>query len=65
MSNGGGSIVGLSGVGNIGNISTVGISNVVVDVLGSAIGKSNRVRSGGGISISVFFGIEVGSAVVV
>merc|ERR1719312_2136253 len=39
-------------IGDLSNISAVGISSVVVDNLGSAIRKSNSVGSRGGISIS-------------
>jgi len=54
-----------SSVLDISNISTVGISNLVVDSLESAIRKSNRVRSSGGISITVLSSIELGSRVVI
>ena len=59
------SILGLSRVGNISNISTVGISNLVVDSLDSAIRKSNRVGSRGGISIPVLSMVEVSSRVII
>jgi len=54
-----------SSVLDISNISAVGISNLVVDSLESAIRKSNRVRSSGGISITVLSSIELGSRVVI
>ena len=54
-----------SSVLDISNISTVAISNLVVDSLESAIRKSNRVRSSGGISITVLSSIELGSRVVI
>merc|ERR1719312_2362151 len=54
-----------SSVLDISYISTVGISNLVVDSLESAIRKSNRVRSSGSISITVLSGIELGSRVVI
>ena len=57
--------MGFSRVLDISNISTVAISNIVVHSLGSAIRKSNRVGSSGGISITILLGIEVGSAVVI
>ena len=59
------SILGLSRVGNISNISTVSISNLVVDSLDSAIRKSNRVGSRGGISIPVLTMVEVSSRVII
>merc|ERR1719369_2335898 len=58
-------IMGLSRVLDISNIATVGIINLVVDSLSSAIRKSNRVGSGGGIAISVLSSLEVGSRVVI
>ena len=59
------SILGLSGVGNISNISTVSISNLVVDSLDSAIRKSNRVGSRSGISIPVLTMVEGSSRVII
>merc|ERR1712180_391554 len=59
------SIGGNSFVGDLSNISTVGISSVVADNLGSAIGKSYSVGSSGGISISALILIKVGSTVVI
>ena len=59
------SILGLSRVGNISNISTVSISNLVVDSLDSTIRKSNRVGSRGGISIPVLTMVEVSSRVII
>ena len=59
------SILGLSRVGNISNISTVSISNLVVDSLDSAIRKSNRVGSRGGISIPVLTMVEGSSRVII
>ena len=59
------SILGLSRVGNISNISTVGISNLVVDSLDSTIRKSNRVGSRGGISIPALTMVEGSSRVII
>ena len=59
------SILGLSGVGDISNITAVSISNIVVDSLDSAVRKSNRVGSSGGISITVLSSIELRSRVVI
>ena len=59
------SILGLSRVGNISNISTVSISNLVVDSLDSAIRKSNRIGSRGGISIPVLTMAEGSSRVII
>merc|ERR1712055_245236 len=59
------SVVGDSLVGDIGNIATVGISNVVVDHLGPAIGKSHSVGSTGGITIPLLILTKVGSTVVI
>ena len=50
---------------DISNIATVFISNIVVDRLDSAIRKSNRVGSMGGIAITAFTSIEMGSRVVI
>merc|ERR1719244_763034 len=50
---------------DISNISTIGIINLVVDCLDSAIRKSNRVGSSGGISITVLSSMELGSRVVI
>jgi len=58
-------ILRFSRVGNISNISTVGIIYFVVDSLKSTIRKSNRVRSTGGITISVLSSLEVSSRVVI
>ena len=54
-----------SSVLDISNISTIGIINLVVDSLDSAIRKSNRVGSRGSISISILSSLEVGSRVVI
>jgi len=54
-----------SSVLDISNISTIGIINLVVDSLDPAIGKSNRVGSSGGISITVLSSMELGSRVVI
>ena len=52
-------------VGNIGDISVVVVGGVL-DVLGSAVGKSNRVRSGNGtVGISGLSGIEGGLGVII
>ena len=58
-------VLGLSRVGNISNISTVSISNLVVDSLDPAIRKSNRVGSRGGISIPVLTMAKGSSRVVI
>ena len=58
-------LLGLSRVGNISNISTVSISNLVVDSLDPAIRKSNRVGSRGGISIPVLTMAKGSSRVVI
>merc|ERR1711970_1262900 len=50
---------------DISNIATVFISNIVVDRLNSAIRKGNRVGSMGGIAITAFTSIEMGSRVVI
>merc|ERR1719385_537350 len=59
------SVGGNSLIGDLSNISTVGISGVVVDNLGSAIRKSNSVGSRGGVSISALLLIKASSAVVI
>merc|ERR1719223_27793 len=61
----GSSIVGLSRVLNISNISAVGISNLVVDGLGPAVREGYLVGSGGGVSITVLPGAELGARVVI
>ena len=52
-------------IGDLSNISTVSISSVVADNLGSAIRKSNSVGSRGCISISVLCLIVLSSAVII
>ena len=59
------SILGHSRVLNISNITTVGISNLVVDSLGPAVRKGNLVGSRCSITITVLPSIEVGSRVVI
>ena len=59
------SILGLSRVSNISNISTISISYLVVDSLDSAIRKSNRVGSRGGISIPALTMVEGSSRVII
>jgi len=61
----GGSILGLARVRHISDISTISISNLVVNSLESAIRKSNRVGSAGGITISVLTSIKVATRVVI
>jgi len=61
----GSSILGLARVRHISDISTISISNLVVNSLESAIRKSNRVGSAGGITISVLTSIEVATRVVI
>ena len=58
-------VVSLTFVFNISNISSVGISNRVGHNLGTAIGKSDTVFTVGGISITVFVGLEVSVCVVI
>merc|ERR1711962_1655245 len=58
-------VSGRSSVLDISNISTIGIINLVVNSLLSAIRKSNRVRSSGSISITVLSSLEVGYRVVI
>jgi len=61
----GGSILSLARVRHISDISTISISNLVVNSLESAIRKSNRVGSAGGITISVLTSVEVATRVVI
>jgi len=61
----GSSILGLARVRHISDISTISISNLVVNSLESAIRKSNRVGSAGGITISVLTSVEVATRVVI
>merc|ERR1712055_1057179 len=58
-------IMSLTRVLDISNIATVGIINLVVDSLSSAIRQGNRVGSRGSIAISVLSSLEVGSRVVI
>merc|ERR1719290_246918 len=58
-------IMSLTRVLDISNITTIGIIHFVVDSLGSAIRKSNRVGSRGSISIPILSSLEVGSRVVI
>ena len=62
---GSGGVLGLAGVGHISNITAVGVGNLVVDSLQSAVGKGDAVRAGGGVPVSVLSGLEVGARVVV
>ena len=59
------SIVGNSLIGDISNITTVGISDVVVDHLGPAVRKSHSVRSTGGVTIPLLILAKLGSTVVI
>jgi hypothetical protein len=64
----GGLVLGVSGlsfVRHISNIARVGIGNIVVDNLGPAVGKSNAVRTSGGIPVSALIRGKAGTAVVV
>ena len=54
---GGLGVVSFTGVGNIGNVATVTISNVVGHSLQTAVGKSYGVASLGRISITRLIGI--------
>jgi hypothetical protein len=58
-------VSGLSLVGHISNIARVGISNIVVDDLGPAVGKGNAVGTTGGIAVPALIRSKVGTAVVV
>ena len=58
-------VLSFTGVGNIGDVTTVTISNVVGHSLKTAVGESHGVASLGRISITRLIGIEVGSTVVV
>merc|ERR1719244_1440968 len=59
------SVMGNAFIGDISNIATVGIGNVVVDHLGSAVRESNSVGSRSGVAISLFILAELGSAVII
>ena len=50
---------------DVGNISTISISYVVGDNLGTAIGKGDTVFTVGGISVTGFVGLEVGVSIIV
>ena len=65
VGSGSGGVLCLAGVGHISNISAVGIVNLVVDSLSSAVGKSDTVGAGGGVAVSVLSGLEVGTGVIV
>ena len=54
-----------SGVGDISDVSRVGIGNVVGDGLDATIGKSDTVLSVGGVAVAVLVGGEVDSVVLV
>ena len=60
-----GSIVGLTLISDISNISRVFISNLVGDNLGTAIGKIYTVFSIGSITITVFVLFKVGTRIVI
>merc|ERR1719228_2534060 len=59
------SVVGNSLIADISNISTEGISNVVVDHLGPAVRKSHSVGSTGGVAVSLLILTKLGSTVVI
>merc|ERR1719308_622562 len=59
------SVVGNSLIGDISNITTVGISNIVVDHLGPAVRKSYSIGSTGGVTISLLILTKLGSTVVI
>merc|ERR1712244_128145 len=52
-------------VSDISNISSIGIGDVVADDLGTTIRKVDTVFTVGGISVTVFVGLEVSFSVVV
>ena len=52
-------ILGLSGVGDISNITAVSISNIVVDSLCATIRQSYAVGARGRITITTLIGLEV------
>ena len=52
-------------VSDIGNISTISISNIVGDDLGTTIGKVDTVFTVGGISVTVFVSLEVSLSIVI
>merc|ERR1712105_149314 len=62
---GGLGVLSFTRVGNIGDVTTVTISNVVGHSLKTAVGESHGVASLGRISITRLIGIVVGSTVVV
>ena len=50
---------------DVGNISTISISYVVGDNLGTTIGKVDTVFTVGGISVTGFVGLEVGVSIII
>ena len=58
-------VLGLAGVGDIGDVSAVGIGDVVGDGLDPAVGKVDGVGAGGGVSVPVLAGVEPGAGVVI
>ena len=66
VGNGGsGSIGGHALVGHVGDVATVSISHVVVDVLDPAVGQGHPVGAAGGVAVTLLVLTEVGAAVVV
>ena len=57
-------ILSFSFVGNFSHVSGVSI-NVVSDLLGTAVGKSNVVGSLSVVTVTAFLGIEVGTVVII
>ena len=58
-------IAGHSLVADIGHISAVGVSHVVVDVLDPAVGQGHAVGAAGGVAVPLLLLPKVGAAVVV
>ena len=59
------SVVGLTGIGDIGNIARVRVVHMVGHGLGAAVGQENSVGSTCGITIALLILAEVGAAVLV
>ena len=62
---GSGSVGGNALVGHIGDVTAVSVGGVIGDDLGSAVGESNPVGSGGGVSVPLLVLGEVSAAIVV
>ncbi len=62
---GGGGIGRLTGVHNVRNIAAVSVRHLVIDCLQTTVGKDDGIRTGGGVAVPLFAGVDLHSVVVV